>query len=102
MFSLVVGGICRAVRELLKEYVKGTGVLKLTMNFIRHVLTYLRDHHVAVKRAFTPRCFGSLDMRPDFGDNRGAEGDIGHKVTVHDVHMEPVCAILYRVGASGA
>ena len=62
-------------------------MLELRMNFIRHVLTYLGDHHVAVKRAFTPRRFGSLDMRPDFGDDGGAEGDIGHKVTVHDVHM---------------
>ena len=69
---------------------------------ISSVLTYLGDHHVAVKSAITPRRLGSLDMRPDFGDDRGAEGDVGHEMTIHDVHMEPVCAVLDCIGASGA
>lgn len=29
-------------------------------------------------------------MRTDLGDNRSSEGDIGDKVTVHDIDMEPV------------
>ena len=42
---------------------------------------------MAVKGSIAPRCFGSLDMRPDFGDDRGAKSDVGHKVAVHDIDV---------------
>lgn len=74
----------------------------LTTGVILDLLTYLGDHHVAVKCTSAPRFVGSLHMRPYFADDGRAEGDVGHKMAVHDVHMKPVCAILDCVGAGGA
>jgi len=52
--------------------------------------THLRDHHVAVKGAPALGLRRPANMRADLGDNGGSEGDVGDKVTVHDIDMEPV------------
>lgn len=38
--------------------------------------------------------YGAVDVRADLGDDGGAEGDVRHKVTVHDVDVQPLRAIL--------
>lgn len=48
---------------------------------------YLGDHHVAVEGAFSIGFSGPVDVRADLGDDRGAKGDVGHKVAVHDVDV---------------
>lgn len=35
------------------------------------------------------------NMRADLGDDGGAEGDVGDKVAVHNVDMEPVRALVH-------
>ena len=57
---------------------------------------------MAVKSSISSWSCRSLDMRPNFGDDRGAEGDVGYEMAVHNVDMEPVCAILDCIGAGSA
>lgn len=60
---------------------------------------YLSDHHVAVKGALAKSIGGPVDMGADLGDNGSSKGNVGHKVTVHDIDMQPVCALPDGVGA---
>ena len=46
-------------------------------------LSYLGEHHMAVKSAFSVSGFGSLDMRSDLSDNGSAKGHVGYEVAVH-------------------
>lgn len=57
--------------------------------------THLRDHHVAVKGAPALGLCRPANMRTDFGDNRSSKGDVGDKVTVHNIDMEPVGPFLH-------
>lgn len=56
------------------------------------------DHHMAIKRSFPECLFGSIDMTADLGHNGGAKGHVRDKVAVHDVDMEPVCALRNGIG----
>jgi hypothetical protein len=54
---------------------------------------YLSDHHVAVEGALSVGLGGLLDMWADLGDDRCSKGDVGDKVTVHDIHVQPVSSM---------
>lgn len=43
---------------------------------------YLGNHHMTIKCASSARLLGLIDMASDLGDNGGAKGDVGNKVTV--------------------
>lgn len=55
--------------------------------------TDLGDHHVAVESALAKGLGGLVDMRTDHGYYRSAKGHVGDEVAVHDVDVEPVCAM---------
>lgn len=59
---------------------------------------YLGDHHVTVKGALAVRRRGSVDVGADLGHDGRAECHVGHKVAVHDVDVQPCCAVADRVG----
>lgn len=54
---------------------------------------YLCNHHMAIKRPFALRLRRAVHMRADLGHHWRAECDVGHKVTVHDVDVQPVGAL---------
>lgn len=47
------------------------------------LLAYLRDHHMAVKSAFTTSRLGTINMRSDLGDHGSTKGDIGDEMAIH-------------------
>lgn len=59
----------------------------------------LGNHHVAVKRASSVPGRWPVDVRADLGDDGSAKCDVGDEVAVHDVDVEPVCALGYGAGA---
>lgn len=59
----------------------------------------LGDHHMAVKGALAKGLGGPVDVRTDHCDNGSAECHVGDKVAVHNVDVEPVCAMADGVRA---
>jgi hypothetical protein len=57
---------------------------------------YLCNHHMAVECTFPIRAGGSVNVGTNLGDDRGAEGHVGHKVAVHDVDLGRVSGIVSR------
>jgi hypothetical protein len=55
--------------------------------------TDLGDHHVAVKGTFAEGLGGLVDVRTDHCDYGSAKGHVGDEVAVHNVDVEPVCAM---------
>jgi hypothetical protein len=51
---------------------------------------YLCNHHVAVKRPLAVLGRGLLDVAPDLRNDGCTEGDVGHEMAVHDIHMQPL------------
>lgn len=45
--------------------------------------TYLRDHHMAIKRAFTTSGLGTIDVRSDLCNDGSPERDIGDEMAIH-------------------
>jgi hypothetical protein len=56
-------------------------------------VTDLSDHHVAVESTFAKGLSRLFDVRTDHCDNGSAKGHVGDKMAVHDIYMEPVCAM---------
>lgn len=83
----------RGVREKWAE-VWGTGGKAGTID-----KAHLCDHHMAVKGSPSIRAGGAVDVRTNFGDNRGAEGHVGHKMAVHDVDLGRVSGIASNCGS---
>ena len=54
------------------------------------IQSHLRNHHMAVKGSLAMGLSWPADMRADLGDNRSSKGDVGDKMAIHDVNMEPV------------
>jgi hypothetical protein len=52
-------------------------------------MAYLSHHHMAVENAFTP-ILGAVDSASNARNNRGTNGDVGNKMAVHDINMQPV------------
>lgn len=57
---------------------------------------------MAVEGAFAFWGSGPVDVGPDFGDDGRAEGDVRDEVSVHDVDVQPVCALGNGGGAGEA
>lgn len=55
--------------------------------------SYLGDHHVAVEGALSIGLGWPLNVRADLGDDGSAKGDVRNEVAVHDVYVQPVCAV---------
>jgi hypothetical protein len=49
---------------------------------------------MAIKRALPIRLRWPVDVRADLCDDGRAKGDVGDKVAVHDVDVQPVGALL--------
>lgn len=52
---------------------------------------------MAVKSTFAMGFGWPVDMRADLGDHGRPKRDIGNKVTVHDVHVQPIRPLLHLV-----
>lgn len=52
---------------------------------------------MAVKRALSATLFRLLHMRSDFTHYRRAECDVRHEMSVHNIDVQPVSAMAYRV-----
>jgi hypothetical protein len=48
---------------------------------------------VTIENTLTP-VLGALNYAADTGNHWGSDGDVGHKVAVHDVNVEPVGTLL--------
>lgn len=86
------GGRARDGGFVVKAVEVAPRLLKLLDPFLR-----LGDHHMAVERAFAKRSGRRLHVGADLGDHRGAKGQVGDEVTVHNVH----CAAGIRSGQCG-
>lgn len=62
-------------------------------------ITHLHNHHVAIESATTAGFGGTVDAATDLRYNGAADGHIWDEVTVHNVDMQPVCALLHLPGA---
>lgn len=65
----------------------------------RSLLTHLHNHHVAIESATTAGFGGTVDAAADLRDDRTADGHIRDEVTVHNVDVQPVGALLHLLGA---
>ena len=73
----------------------------LKESFIRvPAVPYLSDHHVAVEGALSVGLGGLLDVWANLGDDGCSKGDVGDKVAVHNVDVQPVCSMADGVRAS--
>lgn len=63
---------------------------------------YLGYHHMAIKSAFPTSCFRTLNMLAYLCHNRGSKGHVRHEVSIHHVHMKPICSMVYSVRTCGA
>jgi len=61
--------------------------------------SHLANHHVAVESAFAEGCLGPVDMRSNLRDHWCPERYVRHKVSVHNVNMQPICSLAYGVRA---
>jgi hypothetical protein len=64
--------------------------------------THLSNHHVAIKRPLAAFLRGSRNVWSYLGDDRRAEGDVGNKVAVHHVDVDPLRIVPHEVGAGFA
>lgn len=55
--------------------------------------TDLGDHHVAIEGALAKGLGRLVNMRTDHCDNGSAKGHVGDEMAVHDIDMEPICAM---------
>lgn len=56
---------------------------------------HLCNHHMAIKRPLPIRTLRPLNPLPDLLHHRRSKGEVGYKMAVHDIHMEPVGAMPY-------
>jgi len=55
--------------------------------------TDLGDHHVAVEGTLSKGLGGLVDMRTDHGYYGSAKSHVGDEVAVHDIDVQPICAM---------
>jgi hypothetical protein len=60
-------------------------------------VAYLCYHHMAIKCALPLYNFGPLNMRPYLCDDRSAKCEIGHKMAIHHVYMDPCRVEFHKV-----
>ena len=71
----------------------------LRVQYDKESITYLGDHHMAVKGTLAHRCRRLFDVWSDHCYDRSAKGHVGHKVAVHDIYVKPICSVADGVGA---
>ena len=63
------------------------------------LLPHLHYHHVTIESATTAGFGGTVYAATDLRDNGAADGHIRDKMTVHNVNVQPVGALLHLLGA---
>lgn len=63
------------------------------------VKSNLHNHHMAIESATTAGFGGSIDTAADLRYDGAADCHIWYEVTVHNVNVQPVCALLHLLRA---